>query len=234
MPRTPMKNTASLLFAACLLVACAGTAVVVPDLARIADTNTWQVLQARAEPAQKDGRPALRLVSDGDSANGIVGLALPRGVAFSTGTIAVDLRGKNVRGRSFLGVAFNVVDANTFEAVYFRPFNFRADGPFRGRAVQYIAWPGSTWEQLRQTFPGRFEQPLQPPPDPDGWFHARVEVGTAEVRVFVNDAKEPSLVVPRRATQGTGVARPAGLFVDSADGDYANLRITPDAPAAPR
>ncbi len=227
-------RAAAVLLAASLLLACANTAGLRPDLGRIGDADAWQVLQATAEPAQKDGRPALRLVSAGDSADGIVGLALPRGVAFSTGTISVDLRGKNVRGRSFLGVAFNVVDTKTFEAVYFRPFNFRADEPFRGRAVQYIAWPGSTWEALRKTLPGRYEQPLQPPPEPDGWFHARVEVGAAEVRVFVNDAKAPSLVVARRAAHGTGVARPAGLFVDSADGMYADLRITPDVPAAPR
>lgn len=229
-----MKSALPALFATSLLLACTTPAGLQPDLARIADATAWQVLQATAEPAQKQGRPALRLVSRGDSADGIVGLALPRGVAFTTGTIEVDLRGKNVRGRSFLGVAFNVVDANTFEAVYFRPFNFRADEPFRGRAVQYIAWPGSTWEHLRQALPGRYEQPLQPPPDPDDWFHARVEVGPAQVRVFVNGAAEPSLVVARRPAHGSGVPRSAGLFVDSADGTYANLRITPDTPAAPR
>jgi hypothetical protein len=35
--------------------------------------------------------------------------------------------------------------------------------------------------------------PSRPVPDPDSWFHARIEVTDREVRVFVNDAKEPSL-----------------------------------------
>lgn len=216
-----------------LLPAPAAAQALMPDLARIADPAAWHVMRAVAEPALKQGQPALRLVSEGDSANGIVGLALPHGVAFATGAIEIDLKGRNIRQRSFLGVAFNVVDERTFEAVYFRPFNFRAEAPFRGRAVQYIAWPGNTWEHLRQTQPGRFEQPLDPPPDPDGWFHARIEVAAAQVRVFVNHAKQPSLVVPRLAANGTTVERRAGLFVDSADGFYANLRIEPALSPAP-
>lgn len=198
-----------------------------PIVPNLSTTQGWRIMHADVQKAQQDGgRPAVRLVAEGDSANGIVGLALPPGAAFATGTIAIDLKGRNLRQRSFLGVAFNVVDAKTFEAVYFRPFNFKADDPFRGRAVQYIAWPTNTWEHLRKTQPGRFEQPLDPAPDPDGWFHAEVEVTTSQVRVFVNHAKTPSLVVARLSS-GAGIVRPVGLFVDSADRHYANLTIAP-------
>src|SRR4051812_35562327 len=138
------------------MIRAAPTPAVAPDLATVTDGRSWQLIHAQAEPAEKDGQPALRLVSEGDSANGVVGLVLPRGLAFDTGTLEIDLKGRNVRQRSFLGVAFNVVDEKTFEAVYFRPFNFKADEPFRGRAVQYIAWPANTWEHLRKTEPGRF------------------------------------------------------------------------------
>jgi hypothetical protein len=96
----------------------------------------------------------------------------------------------------------------------------------RGRAVQYVAWPADTWEHLRKTAPGRFESSLHPVPDPDSWFHARIEVTDKHVRVFVDNASEPSLVV-NRLLRG-GQRRPAGLFVDSADGLYANLEITSD------
>ena len=196
---------------------------VAPDLSTIADGRSWQLIHVDAEKALKDGQPAVRLVAEGDSANGIVGLALRRDLSFSTGSIEIDLKGKNVRQRSFLGVAFNVIDEKTFEAIYFRPFNFKAEEPFRGRAVQYIAWPANTWEHLRKNEPGRFEKPVNPVPDPDGWFHARIEVTDQEVRVFVNHAKEPSLVVARLSR---GAAeRPLGLFVDSADGWYANLTV---------
>lgn len=195
-----------------------------PNLATVADGKAWKVTHATAESMELDGKRAVKLMAEGDSANGIVGLALPAGLSFTTGTIDIDLKGKNLRGRSFLGVAFNVVDEKTFEAVYFRPFNFKADEPFRSRAVQYIAWPVNTWEHLRKTTPGKYENRIDPVPDPDSWFHARIEVTERQVRVFVNEAKAPSLVVERLSTGGT--KRPAGLFVDSAEGVYANLKVT--------
>ena len=197
----------------------------IPNLAAVADANSWRLIHATAESVELDGKRAVRLTAAGDSANGIVGLALPVGLSFATGTIEIDLKGKNVRQRSFLGVAFNVTDEKTFEAVYFRPFNFKAEEPMRSRAVQYIAWPGNTWEHLRSSAPGRFEHPVNPVPDPDSWFHAKIEVTDSQVRVFVNEAKEPSLVTSRLMIGGN--RRPAGLFVDSADGVYANFKVTP-------
>lgn len=197
-----------------------------PDLAVVTDAKSWRVFHATAETVETDGKRAVRLVAEGDSANGLVGLALPMSVRFGTGTIEIDLKGKNVKQRSFLGVAFNVADERTFEAIYFRPFNFKAEEPMRGRSVQYVAWPANTWEHLRKTAPGRFENPVHPVPDPDSWFHARIEVTEKQVRVFVDHASEPSLVVSRLLPGGQ--RRPAGLFVDSAEGLYANLRITPD------
>ena len=196
-----------------------------PNLAAITDAKSWRLIHTTAENLEVDGKRAVRLIAEGDSANGIVGLALPAGLSFATGIIEIDLKGKNVRQRSFLGVAFNVADEKTFEAVYFRPFNFRAEEPMRSRAVQYVAWPVNTWEHLRKNTPGRFEDSVNPVPDPDGWFHAKIEVTEGEVRVFVNEANEPSLVVRRLAMGGN--SRPAGLFVDSAEGIYANFKITP-------
>lgn len=196
-----------------------------PVLSTVADGKSWRVLQTGAEALEVDVKRAVRLTAEGDSANGIVGLALPAGLTFSAGTIEIDLKGNSVRGRSFLGVAFNVVDEKTFEAVYFRPFNFRADEPMRSRAVQYIAWPTNTWEHLRKTSPGQFEHAVAPVPDPDGWFHAQIEVTDTRVRVFVNHAREPSLVV-RRLSAGHA-PRPVGLFVDSADGLYADFSVAP-------
>jgi len=208
-----------------MTAASAQTHAMRPDFMAIADSGAWAINHADASKLETDGKHVIRLVAEGDSANGIVGLALPRTVSFSTGTIEIDLKGKNVRQRSFLGVAFNVVDEKTFEAVYFRPFNFKAEEPFRRRAVQYVAWPKNTWEHLRTNSPGQYENAVNPVPDPDGWFHARIDVTDEQVRVFVNHAKEPILVV-RRLSKG-GVARPAGLFVDSSDGHYANLALTP-------
>lgn len=196
-----------------------------PDLATATNGKSWKILNATAKVMEMDGKRALHLKATGDSANRIAGLALPVGVEFTTGVIELDLKGKNAPQGSFLGVVFNVVDEKTFEGIYFRPFNFKADEPARNRAVQYIAWPENTWEKLRKDKPGQFENTVNPVPDPDGWFHARIKVADKQVRVFVNDSKEPCLTVNRLAEGGMN--RPVGLFVDVAEGLYANLKITP-------
>lgn len=192
-----------------------------PDLATVADTKAWKLSDAIVETLEVDGRRAVRLSVGGDW----VGLALPVGWHLKTGTIDVDLKGKDLKQRSFLGVAFNVVDQKTFEAVYFRPFNFKAEEPFRKRSVQYIALPENTWQKLRENTPGQFENSINPVPDPDEWFHARIEVTDSQLRVFVNGATEASLTVGRLARGGDN--RGVGLFVSTVEGIYANLKITP-------
>jgi len=98
---------------------------------------------------------------------------------FTEGAIELDLKGSSERRHSFLGIAFNVADGKTFEAVYFRPFNFKIDDKeARGHAVQYVSWPDQTWEKLRTGHPGVYESTVNPVPDPDGWFHARIQVTT--------------------------------------------------------
>jgi hypothetical protein len=62
--------------------------------------------------------------------------------ALQDGTIEVELRGRDVVGQSFLGVAFRGLDDRTYEAVYFRPFNFATTDPDRRQhAVQYHSSP---------------------------------------------------------------------------------------------
>ncbi len=194
-----------------------------PDLTKIANGKGWSVHNATAEAAEVEGKAGVRLKANADSVTGVAGLVLADAVEFTEGVIEIDLKGKSVRP-SFLGVAFNVADEKSFEAVYFRPFNFKASGEFTSRAVQYIAWPQHTWDELRKNQPGKFEGPVGSVPDPDKWFHARIQIETKQVRVYVNEAKEPCLVVNRLAQDVK--SRPVGLFVDSGDGLYAGLKVT--------
>jgi hypothetical protein len=200
--------------------------VLTPDLSRIADPAIWKISEATGEAVTVDGKQAAHLQATGDSANGSVGMALTKGIELSTCAVELDLKGNSEGRRSFLGVVFNVLNTNTFEAVYFRPFNFRTNEPYRLRAVQYISWPAHPWDRLRKDSPNQFEKPIASQPDPLGWFHARIEVAEKQVRVFVNHEKEPSLAVDRLA-QG-GAKRPVGLFVDTHDGFYANLKVESD------
>src|SRR5262245_23005149 len=45
-------------------------------------------------------------------------------IVFRNGTIEFDAKGRNLMGQSFLGLAFHIQNDSTYDAVYFRPFNF--------------------------------------------------------------------------------------------------------------
>jgi len=168
------------------------------------------------------GKPALRVQSSSDDT--VVRL---EGIEFTNGVIELDVLGQSAPPQSnFLGVAFRVVDAKTHDAVYFRPFNFRAADPDRkAHAVQYVSQPSHGWQALRSGKPGQYEKPIDPPPDGDAWFHARIVVEKPKVSVYVDGAKEPSLVVEELSDRkGGGV----GLWVGPGQGGaLANLKITP-------
>jgi hypothetical protein len=190
------------------------------DLAALLDAKRLNVVNRTATRLTDGSRTGVHLSeSAGD------GVALIGGVEFADGTIECDLRGKDVQQQSFLGVAFHGVDGTTFDGVYFRPFNFKAADPERhAHAVQYISHPTYTWQKLRTEQPGKYEQPVDPAPDPNGWFHARVVVASPKVSVFVNDATAPSLVVTQLSDRRKGLV---GLWVgNTAGGDFANLKIT--------
>lgn len=154
------------------------------------------------------------------------GVAYLRGSELGNGTIEFDVRGKDVQGQSFVGVAFHGVDGTTYDAIYFRPFNFStADSARHSHAVQYISHPTYTWQKLRTERPGVFERPVSPAPDPNAWFHVRVVVASPKVSVFVGDAKEPSLVVDLLSDRTQGLV---GLWVgNGSGGDFADLKIIP-------
>ncbi len=200
--------------------------VITPDLSRIKDAKSWSVINADCTTAMEEGQSVVHMKAKGPPTTGSnIAFALLRGLEFAEGTLEIDVQGRGKWERCFLGVAFNVVDEKTFEAVYFRPFNFLRDPEsFRVHGVQYVAWPVHTWEKLRQETPGRYESAVKPIPDPSGWFHARVEVTKRKVRVWVDGAKEPCLVVDRLTGRERGKV---GLWVDSHDGAFRNLKIVP-------
>lgn len=154
------------------------------------------------------------------------GILWVEGSDFGEGTIEVDVRGRDLVGRSFLGVAFHRKDDNTYEAVYLRPFNFRAEDPARYQhAVQYISVPDYDWPRLRKEFPEEFENPVDKSVVPTDWVPLRVVVKGATVQIFVGGVKAPTLEVRKLGSLERGAV---GLWVgNGSDGDFANLRITP-------
>jgi hypothetical protein len=161
-------------------------------------------------------------VSEGANA----GVVWIDGSDIAEGTITVDVRGRDVVQRSFLGVAFHRQDDKTYEAVYLRPFNFRATDPERHQhAVQYISLPDFDWPKLREQFPEEFENPVDASVSPTDWVTLRLVVQREKIQIFVGSAAVPALEVRKLGTLTHGQV---GLWVgNGSDGDFANLRVAP-------
>ena len=163
-----------------------------------------------------------------ESDNGLTqdGIVWLKDFTFSTGTIDVDLRGRDVFQESFLGIAFHGVDTTTFDAIYFRPFNFQSADTLRKKhTVQYISEPNFGWEKLRNEHSLVYENAVNPFPMAKDWFHATIVVGKDSVTVYVNHSKKASLKVKKLNNRTDGLI---GLWDFARDGDYANLVIKKD------
>jgi hypothetical protein len=90
--------------------------------------------------------------------------------------------------------------------------------------VQYISIPGNDWEKLRNQFPGKYEQPVNPVPNADEWFHAKIVIKGRHVAVYVNNATKPSLEVEMLSAATHGGL---GLWVgNNSAGSFSNLSFT--------
>jgi hypothetical protein len=206
------------MFAAVALTACASLGSRPAAQSPLHERVT--VYNRVATPLSDGARLGIRLDSAAEN-----GVAWITGSDFRSGTIEADIRGKDVLQRSFVGIAFAGVNDSTYELVYLRPFNFRAtDSTRHAHAIQYVADPDYPWPRLRREFPGRYEKPLTPAPDPNAWVRLRLVVTTSEVRAYVDGATTPSLVVGRLRPGARGRV---GLWVGTqSDGDFANVRIS--------
>jgi hypothetical protein len=188
------------------------------DLAQQLATGKLRAVNREVTPLTGD-RPGVHLSEN--AGNGVVWV---EGTDFSQGTIEVDIRGRDVLQRSFVGIAFHRKDDTTYEAVYLRPFNFRSDDAVRRQhAVQYISLPDYDWPRLRKEFPEEFENPVDQSIDPTGWVPVRIVVAGQRVQVYVGKGSTPTLEVRKLGTLERGAV---GLWTgNGSDGDFANLRV---------
>lgn len=143
---------------------------------------------------------------------------------FKKGTIEIEMRGKNVFQRSFIGIAFHGIDDINYDAVYCRPFNFfTKDSVRRIHAVQYISHPDFTWEKLRQEKNAVFEKEIINPPKTNDWFIMKLVIDNTTVKAYINNAEHPSLVADKLNNWTSGKI---GLFTaDSSGGDFKSISI---------
>lgn len=143
---------------------------------------------------------------------------------FKKGVVKIEMRGKDVLQKSFIGVVFHGQDDITYDAVYCRPFNFLAkDSVRRIHAIQYISHPTYTWKKLREERNGAFEKEIKNPPNPNGWFTMTLVVENKVIKAYINDSEVPSLEVEKLTNIKSGKL---GIFVgDGSGGDFENILI---------
>ena len=194
---------------------------IIPDLAKIVEGEDWKITNREATIIKENDQLSIYFETQPGS-----GVAWLENVELTNGTIEIDIKGKDVSGRSFVGIAFRGVDEETYDAVYFRPFNFMSDDPVRrGHSVQYVSHPDYPWRRLREEHPEKYENPVDPVLDPGSFFHAKIIIEKPKISVFVNDGKEPCLVVEELTDRTGGWV---GLWMgNNSDGTFANLKIIP-------
>ena len=216
-----MKNrfiTSTLIVAAALLAGKLNAQIVTPDLLT---KDKWTLVNRSATVTKEGDKFGIFLnEAPGD------GAMILKDYDFSNGTIELDIKGKDLMGQSFVGIAFHVQSNNAYDAIYFRPFNFfNTDTARRSRAVQYIAMPNFPWEKLRKDSPGKYENKVKAVPDPNAWFHVKIQMKGKHIQVFVNDEKTSCLSVQKLSSHTTGSI---ALWVgNNSSGSFANLKITP-------
>jgi hypothetical protein len=153
------------------------------------------------------------------------GVAWIKNSSFTKGVVEFDVKGKDVMQQSFVGFAFHGINDSTFDAIYFRPFNFQSGDTLRKKhCVQYISLPKYDWSLLRETHPGVYENSLTKNILPENWFHVKIIIKKENISVFVNEDMQPSLVVkPISAIMKGEIGFWTG---NNSDGDFSNLTIT--------
>jgi hypothetical protein len=143
---------------------------------------------------------------------------------FTNGTIKIKMRGKDVFQKSFIGIAFHGQDNETYDAVYCRPFNFFAvDSIRRIHAIQYISHPIYTWKKLRDEKNSMYEKEIKNPPNPNSWFTMTLVIDDKTVKAYINNAKNPSLVVEKLSNNQNGKI---GIFVaGDSGGDFRDVIV---------
>ncbi len=184
----------------------------IPNLSEVNNSTIWTAYNRKVT---YDGAVYL----NGKAGDGILWLS---NFVFANGWIELDIKGKNEPGRSFVGLAFHGLNDTTYDAVYFRPFNF-TNLERSNHSIQYISYPNYTWYKLREEAPGKYENIINPVPNPEEWFHATIVIEYPKIKVFVNNSEKPSLTINQLSSRKEGWI---GFWVgNNSEGYFKNLKI---------
>ncbi len=180
------------------------------------------------------GREALRVVKDSTvKAVDEPTFVRIKDLPFSNGTIEVKVLSRLLKSappsaRGFIGVAFRINDDNTrYESIYIRPTNGRAEDQVRrNHSIQYYAYPNHKFDQLRKESPEKYESYADM--TLNKWITLKIVVQGQEARLYLNDTKQPSLVVKDMKYGATGSGAIALWVEMGTEGYFADLKVTPN------
>lgn len=190
--------------------------------------NQLVPLNATMAATNYKGRSAVQVVAKPDAANA-TSYAVVKDAKFLDGTIEVDLAGQPAAGafgaaRGYIGVAFRLQSDGSYEYIYLRPTNGRADDQVRrNHSTQYSAYPDFDFARSRQEAPEKYESYVDL--EPGVWTKFKIEVEGRKARLYVHGAAQPCLIVNdlKHDPKEGGVA----LWVGPAtEGYFSNLKIT--------
>ena len=152
-------------------------------------------------------------------------------IDFTNGTIEVKVLSRLLKNapetaRGFIGIAFRINETNSsYESIYIRPTNGRADDQVRrNHSIQYYSYPDYKFDRLRKEAPERYESYADM--TLNEWITMKVVVNGAEAKLYLNGAKQPTLLV-KDLKHGAGTSGGIGLWVEvGTEGFFTNLKIT--------
>ncbi|WP_462249992.1 hypothetical protein [Ferruginibacter sp.] len=153
-----------------------------------------------------------------------------KGTDFTNGTIELKVLSKLLKNapdfaRGFIGIAFRISDSNTkYESIYLRPVNARVnDQVRRNHSIQYYSYPDYKFDRLRKESPEKYES--YGDMEMNKWITMRIEVKDAQAKLFLNNNKQPSLIV-NDLKHGAGLSGAIGLWVDvGTEGYFSDVTI---------
>ncbi len=152
------------------------------------------------------------------------------GINFKNGVIEADVLSRLLPNapslaRGFIGIAFRVNDSNSkFECIYIRPTNGRAENQLqRNHSIQYFSYPGYDFERFRKEAPGEYEAYADM--GLNEWIKLKIVVEGTKARLFLNNNKQPSLVVID-LKHGADLSGAIALWVDvGTEGFFSNVKV---------
>ena len=196
------------------------------------DKSNLQPVQVHMSIEKMNDKKVVRVVMD----SALKGADLPtfvkiKSIDLKDGTIEVKVLSRLLKtapasARGFIGVAFHIDSLNSkFEGIYLRPTNGRAEDQLRrNHSIQYFSYPGYDFDRLRKEAEGVYESYADM--GLNEWITMRIAVKGKQAKLFLNDNKQPSLIV-NDLKLGDNVSGAIGLWVDvGTEGYFKDLKIT--------